>query len=286
MVSHSAFAADRRTLLSGLGATALLSPFLAIERAAASVAGADPRQRAERGHAALAAVPGITIRGSEKVSMLLYPGFTALDLVGPHYFFACMIGANVELVTTEAGLEPVASDLGLAIAPTVTMANAHAAPDIMFVPGGTSGTVACMNRADVTGWIAERGARARYTTSVCTGSLLLGKAGLLKGKRATSHWSVRDLLPLFGATPAEERVVSDGRIVTGAGVSAGLDFGITLLAALRGRPYAEAVMLQCEYAPEPPFPGGTVASTAPALAEPLSDIFAPFVAKAQAAATS
>ena len=121
-------------------------------------------------------------------------------------------------------------------------------------------------------------------TSVCTGSLLLGMAGLLEGKRATSHWVTRPLLPEFGATPVDARVVTDGRIITGGGVTAGLDFGLSLLAALRGADYARAIQLQAEYAPEPPFAAGTPEAAGPFLTESLDGIFAPIVAQARRAA--
>jgi transcriptional regulator GlxA family with amidase domain len=119
-------------------------------------------------------------------------------------------------------------------------------------------------------------------TSVCTGSMILAAAGLLKGRRATSHWVTRPSLAAFGATPVDARVVEDGNLMTGAGVSAGLDLGVAIVARLRGKPYAEALMLQAEYAPEPPLPGGTPASTDPAIAEPMRDMFAPLVAKMEA----
>ncbi|MFD2580739.1 DJ-1/PfpI family protein [Novosphingobium colocasiae] len=189
------------------------------------------------------------VGGQEQIAMLLYPKFTALDLVGPHYFFACLFGAKVHLVTTEKDLSPVMSDLGLAITPTVTMADAPKDLDVLFVPGGTEGTLSVMGRTDTMAWIRDRAARAKHITSVCTGSMVLAKAGLLKGKRATSHWVARDVLADFGAIPVNERVVKDGNILTGAGVSAGLDFAIALVEQLRGRAYAEALVLQGEYAP-------------------------------------
>jgi putative intracellular protease/amidase len=272
---------DRRMLLGGMTGAALLAPFLALERAmAAQAAPANPstaEQKAmEAQHMeAMNKVLGPGLWGQEEVAMLIYPKFTALDLVGPHYFFACMFGAKVHLVTTEKDLAPVASDLGLAIAPTVTMADAPRNLDVLFVPGGTDGTMAVMERADTMAWIRDRAARARHVTSVCTGSMILGRAGLLKGKRATSHWAAHGALPAFGAIPVDARVVTDGNVTTGAGVSAGLDFALALVEALRGRAYAAGLMLQAEYAPDPPFKGGTLATTAPDVAGMMQSMFAP-----------
>jgi transcriptional regulator GlxA family with amidase domain len=155
------------------------------------------------------------------------------------------------------------------------MADCPADLDVLFVPGGSLGTVAAMNNSAFIDFIADRGSRARHVTSVCTGSMILGQAGLLKGKRATSHWATRHLLPEFGATPVDARVVTDGDVTTGAGVSAGLDFALTLLEQLRGRMYAEAIQLQAEYAPEPPFNAGTPETVHPSLREPMHDRFAP-----------
>ena len=207
--------------------------------------------------------------------MLIYPKFTALDLVGPHYFFACLFGAKVHLVTTEKDLSPVISDLGLAITPTVTMADAPKDLDVLFMPGGTEGTLSVMGRTDTMAWVKDRASRAKHITSVCTGSMILAKAGLLKGKKATSHWAVREALAEFGATPVEQRVVQDGNVLTGAGVSAGLDFAIALVEQLRGRAYAEALVLQGEYAPDPSIKGGTLATTPEPVGKMMHDMFAP-----------
>jgi putative intracellular protease/amidase len=269
---------NRRAVMQGIGAAALLAPMITVQRAAAAAepvkVSADMTNDADHMQR-MADVLGPGLTGKEQVAMLLYPGFTALDLVGPQYFFACMLGATVDLVTTEPDLAPVRSDLGLAIVPTVTMANAPRDLDILFVPGGTDGTMNAMQRKDVIAFIADRGSRAKHVTSVCTGSMILGKAGLLKGKRATSHWLARPVLVEFGATAVDARVVTDGNVTTGAGVSAGLDFGIAVVEALRGKPYAASLMLQAEYHPEPPFAGGTLATTDPAVGAMMKEMFAP-----------
>jgi cyclohexyl-isocyanide hydratase len=196
---------NRRALLQGFTGAALLAPYLALERAmAAETAKAAPAATAmsnEDHMAAMSKVLGPGLWGQEQVAMLLYPKFTALDLVGPHYFFACMWGAKVHLVTTEKDLSPVMSDLGLAISPTMTMADAPKDLDVLFIPGGTEGTLSVMGRTDTIGWVKDRASRAKHITSVCTGSMVLAKAGLLKGKRATSHWVTRETLADFGAIP-------------------------------------------------------------------------------------
>ena len=276
---------DRRTLISGMAGAALLAPFLALEKAMAqaSESAADSAEdQAVSAHLRLMAVPGMNMHGHETVAMLLYPGFTALDLVGPHYFFASMMGAKVHLVTTQDDLSPVVSDLGLAIAPTMTLRDCPEDLTVVFVPGGTAGTLAAASDQKVLTFLRDRARRARAVTSVCTGSLVLGAAGLLKGRKATAHWVVRNTLDHFGATPVDQRVVIDGNLVTGAGVSAGLDFALAVVEILRGRPYAEALMLQAEYSPEPPFKGGTLASTDPAIGGPLRDMFSTLVARARA----
>lgn len=281
---------DRRTLLGGLGAAAALAPYLVVERALAQQGHAPsgdltPEEMMALHERQMKALFGDNLYREEQVAMLLYPGFTALDLVGPHYFFACLFGAKVHLVTTESDLEPVASDLGLAIKPTVRMRDVPAALDVLFVPGGTNGTLGIMARSDVMGFVADRAARARYVTSVCTGSMVLAKAGVLKGRRATSHWATRPVLADFGAIPVDERVVTDGRFVTGAGVSAGLDYAIALVEMLRGRNYAESLVLQAEYDPMPPIDAGRLETASAPVREMLVTMFTPLQAKFRATAT-
>jgi putative intracellular protease/amidase len=207
--------------------------------------------------------------GNETIAMLLYPGFTALDLVGPHYFFACLQGATVHLVTNQDTLSPVVSDLHLAITPSARLIDVPQGLDVIFVPGGSQGTLAAMEHEPTLAFLRSHAAAARLTTSVCTGSFILAAAGLLKGKRATSHWLARDGLAAFGAFPVDRRTVRDGETITGAGVSAGLDMALTVVEALRGRPYAAALMLQAEYSPEPPFRGGRPETTEPSIVETL-----------------
>ena len=275
----------RRHALGLLAGGTVLGPFINARALAADEPTLEAAQAVSaRAFDALVAVPDLTMRGSEVIAMLLYPGFTALDLVGPQYFFACMLGSTVHLVTNQPDLTPVKSDLGLAIAPTVSMADCPADLTLLFVPGGSNGTCNAMEDPGTLAFLADRGSRARYVTSACTGSLLLAAAGLLRGKHATSHWALRSTLVDFGAIAVDERVVTDGNVVTAAGVSAGLDLGITMVERMRGRPYAATLMLQAEYAPAPPFAGGTVASTDPAIAGPLADVYAPMVYRSRAIA--
>ena len=284
---------NRRALLQGFTGAALLAPYLALEKAMAAEAAkappanpsaAEQKAMADRHMETMQRVLGPGLWGQEKVGMLLYPKFTALDLVGPHYFFACMFGAKVQLVTTEKDLSPVMSDLGLAISPTVTMADAPKDLDVLFIPGGTDGTLSVMSRTDTMDWVKDRASRAKHITSVCTGSMVLAKAGLLKGKKATSHWATHAALADFGAIPTDQRVVKDGNILTGAGVTAGMDFAIALVEQLRGRAYAEALVLQGEYAPEPPIKGGTLSTTTADVGQMMDEMFQPVAAQFRALA--
>jgi cyclohexyl-isocyanide hydratase len=197
-----------------------------------------------------------------QIGMLLYPGLSALDLVGPHPFFAELSNSQVHLLWKDK--DPVVSSLGYSLVPTTSMKDCPRDLDVLFVPGGTSGTFAMMDDDEILSFVADRGRRARYVTSVCTGSLILGAAGLMKGYHATCHWRFRDLLPMFGATPVEERVVIDRNRITGGGVTAGIDFGLVIAARLRGRQAAEVLQLYNEYDPHPPFAAGTPAVAPPA----------------------
>jgi cyclohexyl-isocyanide hydratase len=193
--------------------------------------------------------------GSEKIAFLLYPQFTALDVVGPHYMLASLMGSKVYLVAKT--LDPVESDLKMAIVPSATFDQCPADLDIICVPGGTNGTLAAMQDEATIAFLKDRGSRAKLITSVCTGSLVLAAAGLLTGYKATSHWAAREALRDFGAEPVDARVVVDRNRITGGGVTAGLDFGLQIIAKLRDQRYAEGVQLLAEYAPEPPFNAGT-----------------------------
>jgi len=216
-----------------------------------------------------------------KVGMLVYPDMIMQDLVGPLTMLSIAM-VDVHLIWKD--LSPVPTETGLTIAPNTTLAACPATLDVLFVPGGLKGTVALMHDPTVLGFLADRGSRARYVTSVCTGSLLLGMAGLLRGYRATSHWYVRDLLPLLGAIEATDRVVIDRNRITGGGVTAGLDFGLTLVAVLRGEATARLVQLVLEYAPKPPFDAGEPETAGPALTQAVLARRQPLIDAARTAA--
>jgi transcriptional regulator GlxA family with amidase domain len=194
------------------------------------------------------------------VAIPLYPRFTALDAVGPYTVFAFVPGWRVTFVAAAPG--PVTDDAGsLTLQATAGYADL-AAPDIVVVPGGP-GTVEALADRALVDWITAASRHARWTTSVCSGSFLLGAAGLLTGRRATSHWGWLDQLAAFGAVPVSERVVHDGQIVTAAGVSAGIDMALSLLGRAVDDRTAQAVQLAIEYDPQPPYRCGSPA-TAPA----------------------
>jgi cyclohexyl-isocyanide hydratase len=194
------------------------------------------------------------------IGMLLFPGMTQLDLTAPYEVFARIPGAKVLLVG--ASITPMPSEHGLVFTPDVDFETAPPL-DILFVPGG-GGVDAALSDPATVAYLEREGARARYVTSVCTGALALGAAGLLDGYRATTHWMSLPLLAAFGATPvAGERVVVDRNRVTGGGVTAGLDFALAIAAEVAGPEVAQAIQLMIEYAPNPPFDAGTP-ETAPA----------------------
>jgi cyclohexyl-isocyanide hydratase len=188
-----------------------------------------------------------------EIGILVFPSVQQLDLTGPYEVFASVPGAKVHLLWKDRS--PIASATGLVLLPTMTFAECPAL-DVLCVPGG-SGINALLQDSEVLGFLRAEAARARYVTSVCTGSLVLGAAGLLKGRRATTHWASHDFLAKFGAIPTHARVVRDGNLFTAGGVTAGIDFGLTLVAELLGETQAQAIQLAHEYAPEPPFRAGT-----------------------------
>jgi len=221
--------------------------------------------------------------GSEQIAILVYPEFTALDALGPHYALAGMMGATVRFVAKTLDLVPCegASKGGFCVKPQLTFADCPTDLDLLLVPGGLTGTMAAMADDATLQFLAEQGAKAKMVGSVCTGSLLLGAAGLLKGRRATSHWQMLDVLKDVGAIPVSERVVFDGTDrVTAAGVSAGLDLGFELVRHYRGDFYAKGMQLLGEYDPQPPFPGGGNPKTAdPTVVNMLNMMHAPLAEK-------
>jgi putative intracellular protease/amidase len=195
----------------------------------------------------------------------IYPGVTHLDFTGPHQFLARLPGAKV--IVASMGAVPITAD-GLTFSELADL-NAVASCDVLCVPGGMGCTDAMLN-APFLAAIRRLAATARYVTSVCTGSLILGAAGLLRGKRAACHWAWRGFLAPFGAIPTDRRVVRDGNTITGGGVTAGIDFSLVLMAELAGSDVAQAVQLGLEYAPEPPFTAGRPETAPPAVHEAVA----------------
>jgi transcriptional regulator GlxA family with amidase domain len=190
-----------------------------------------------------------------EIAIPLYDRFTALDAVGPYEVLWRLPGATVRWIGAEA--RPYATDRGLQLVAEATLDDVPA-PDVIVVPGGT-GVRAALADERLVAWIRAAGASATWTTSVCTGALLLGAAGLLDGLRATTHWAYLDDLARFGAEPTSERVVEQGRVITSAGVSSGIDMALTLAARIAGDDVAQAIQLRIEYDPEPPFDAGSTA---------------------------
>ncbi len=191
-----------------------------------------------------------------QVGLLVFPDMTQLDMTGPLQVFSSVPETDIYLIWKS--LEPVPTDSVMVITPTATFETCPQL-DVICVPGGY-GTDALLNDPEVIDFLQQQSSSARYVTSVCTGSLVLGAAGLLDGYRAVTHWTAMDVLGAFGAIPTDERVVVDRNRVTGGGVTAGIDFALRLLAEIYGRPTAEAVQLRLEYNPRPPYDAGSPAS--------------------------
>lgn len=194
-----------------------------------------------------------------RIGMLIFPRLTQLDMTGPYEVLARLPNTSVDLVARS--LEPVTTDRGMRIMPTTTYADCPPL-DVVMVPGGP-GQQDLMEDEAALDFLRRQAATAKYVTSVCTGSLVLGAAGLLKGKRATCHWAAIDHLALLGAIPVRERVVVDGNIVTGAGVASGIDFALALAVILDGEKVAREIQLQIEYDPAPPFDAGSPKTALP-----------------------
>jgi cyclohexyl-isocyanide hydratase len=187
------------------------------------------------------------------IGMLVFPRMTQLDLTGPYEAFARIPGAKVHLLWKRK--EPVTSDTGLSLLPTMTFADCPPL-DVVCVPGGP-GQIDLMDDEEVIAFVRKQGQQAQYVTSVCTGSLVLGAAGLLDGYEATTHWMSMDQLEIFGARPVKRRVVRDRNRITGGGVTAGIDFALYLAGVLVDEQTARAIQLGLEYNPDPPFTSGS-----------------------------
>jgi transcriptional regulator GlxA family with amidase domain len=208
----------------------------------------------------------------------IYPGVTHLDFTGPHQFFARLPEAKI--IVASVGAAPIAAD-GLTFANLADLESVERC-DVLCVPGGGGCTDAMQDESYMVS-IRRFAAAAKYVTSVCTGSLILGAAGLLRGKRAACHWAWRDLLPAFGAIPDAGRVVRDGNVLTGGGVTAGIDFSLALIAELAGSEIAQSIQLALEYAPEPPFDAGRPENAPAAIRAAVLARMAPLMAVRRAA---
>jgi putative intracellular protease/amidase len=199
-----------------------------------------------------------------EIAIPLYDRFTALDAVGPYEVLSRLPGAEVRFVAAERG--PVRTETAmLAIVADATLDEVPS-PEVVVVPGGY-GTRALLHDEAMLGWLRAAHETSAWTTSVCTGSLLLAAAGILQGLEATTHWLVLDMLADFGARPVERRVVERGKVITAAGVSSGIDMALTLAARIAGDEIAQAIQLGIEYNPEPPFDAGSTRTAPPAIVE-------------------
>ena len=201
------------------------------------------------------------------IVFLLFDGITQLDFTGPAQFLARMPGAVIH--TAAKRVQPIETDSGFAILPSCNFTDCPQA-DLICVPGGF-GTKDVIGDAETLQFLRDQAAGAQYVTSVCTGSLALGAAGLLDGKRATSHWAYTSLLEKFGATHEKARVVKDGNVITAGGVTSGIDFALTVIAEIAGQQFAEAVQLGLEYDPRPPFSSGNPEEADPKLVQLLHE---------------
>ena len=195
------------------------------------------------------------------IALLIFPRLTALDAIGPYEVLQRLPGAQVKFVGSERGVYRTEQNM-LGLTADFAMSEVTSA-DILLVPGGI-GTRPLMEDEPTLEWIRAIDAGSTWTTSVCTGSLLLGAAGLLQGKKATTHWAALDMLKDLGATPTSERVVEQGKIITAAGVSSGIDMALRLAALVAGDEVAQAIQLGIEYDPQPPFDSGSVAKASEA----------------------
>ena len=246
---------DRRIFTQGFGA--------ALAAGAASAAGGAKAQHDHGAHQPAAAPIDMPPPPAKKfqIGMIIFDGMTNLDFVGPCDVLARVTAAKVNVLAKTRN--HVVTDAGGKVLPDMTLAEAPEL-DMLFVGGGP-GSTALMDDAEVMAFLQSRAPKAKWVTSVCTGALVLGAAGLLRGYKAATHWAAMEVLPSLGATPVYERVVIDRNRITGGGVTAGIDFGLTVVAKLWGQQTAEMIQLGQEYNPQPPFNSGSPKTASPEL---------------------
>jgi cyclohexyl-isocyanide hydratase len=205
---------------------------------------------------------------SFNVGFVIFPELTQLDFTGPLQVLARLPQSTTHIVAKSEA--PVPSDCGLSLVPTRTFASCPPL-DLICIPGGVSGVVGAIGDRETVEFVRRQAGSAKYVTSVCTGAFVLGVAGLLNGRRATTHWAYTDLLPLVGATYQKARVVKDGNLITAGGVTSGIDFGLSVVAEIAGEATAQAIQLGIEYDPAPPFDSGHPDRAPAAVKSVLSD---------------
>jgi cyclohexyl-isocyanide hydratase len=187
------------------------------------------------------------------IGFVIFPELTQLDFTGPHQVLALLPESAMHIVAKS--IAPVPSDSGLSLVPTYTFENCPRL-DLICIPGGIAGVVRAMGDHETIEFVQRQCRTAKYATSVCTGAFILGVAGLLKGRRATTHWAFTELLPLVGASHEKARIVKDGTVITASGVTSGIDFGLCVVSEIAGQAAAQAIQLGIEYDPDPPFGSG------------------------------
>jgi transcriptional regulator GlxA family with amidase domain len=202
-----------------------------------------------------------------KIAFLFYEGMTTLDIIGPHEVLAHLPEVTLQRVAKQAGMVRAGFDLQLNAEYSLSQITQT---DILVVPGGGKAT-SLSHEPEILNWIKAIHKTTQWTTSVCTGSLILGAAGILQGKQATTHWAVLDRLKVWDAIPVSKRIVEDGKIITAAGVSAGIDMALLLAAKIADQQVAETLQLGIEYDPEPPFNAGSPAKANPQIVALLRD---------------
>ncbi len=209
-----------------------------------------------------------------QIGFLIYPGVIQLDLMGAHQVLS--FPPNTQVYVIGKTLAPVTTNEGLVLVPTVTLADCPSL-DVICVPGGGMGQIEVMKDPDILSFLQQQSATAQYVTAVCTGSMILAAAGVLQGYKAACHWAFRDQLAMLGVDVVPERVVIDRNRITGAGVTSGIDFGLTLLSLLCGKEVAKMTQLMMEYNPEPPFNAGTPETAGEDIVQPLMQFGKPLL---------